>query len=251
MGSADSIEWSVSWTVEGVGQKGESKYVPSKRRDLLEIFIPYVLILGVIWTPRPIQKWLWWLTAAAIVIITVKSWPGRDALGLRRENFLRSFWVVGAAIGAATIAVALAGHMNTLVAHASPLWVIENYWLYAIWSGAQQFLLQSFFLVRFLRILPRKWLAALAATGLFSLAHMPSYVLVPATICWGLCSCLAFIRYRNLFPLAIAHAILGIMIAITIPGAIDHNMRVGLGYLRFNPRYHHTHPLWLRRSPQP
>lgn len=240
----------MSWTVEALGQQ-ESRRTPSKRRDLLEIFISYILILGVIWTARPVQRWLWWLAAAVIVIIAIKSWPGRDALGLRRKNFLRSFWVVGAAAGVAAIAVALAGHMDTLVPHASPLWIVENYWLYAVWACAQQFLLQCFFLVRFLRVLPRTWMAALAAATLFSLAHMPSSILVPATLCWGLCSCLVFIRYRNLFPLAIAHAILGIMIAITIPGAVDHNMRVGLGYLRFNPRYHHTHPLWMRRSPQP
>jgi len=64
-------------------------------------------------------------------------------------------------------------------------------------------------------------------------------------------ACLLFLRYRNLYPLAMAHAILGITIAITIPGAVDHNMRVGLGYLHYSPRYHWHHPLWMRRSPQP
>jgi hypothetical protein len=241
----------MSWTVQGVGNQKESRRAPSTRRDLLEIFIPYALILGVIWTPRPIQRWLWILAAVVIVIVIAISRDGFDAIGLRRKNFLRSLWIVLVAMAIATVGVAVAGHLNTLYLHGGPLWLIENYWLYAIWSFAQQFLLQSFFLVRFLRILPRKWMAALAAAGLFSLAHMPSYVLVPATMCWGFCACLLFIRYRNLYPLAIAHAILGIMIAITVPGAVDHNMRVGLGYLRFNPRYHWTHPLWMRRSPQP
>ena len=46
-----------------------------------------------------------------------------------------------------------------------------------------------------------------------------------------------FLRYRNLYPLAISHAILGISIAITVPGPVDHNMRVGLGYLTY--RQHH------------
>jgi hypothetical protein len=241
----------MSGTVHGAGKKKEFRRAPGRRRDLLEIFIPYALILGVIWTPRPIQRWLWIVAAAAIVVITVVSWPGLDALGLRRKNFLRSLWVVVVAMAAATAGVAVAGHLHTLYLHGGPLWLIENYWLYAVWSGVQQFLLQSFFLLRFLRVLPRKWMAALAAAGLFSLAHMPSYVLVPATLCWGFCACLLFIRYRNLYPLAIAHAILGITVAITVPGAVDHNMRVGLGYLRFNPRYHRTHPLWMHRSPQP
>lgn len=239
----------MGWAAEAIHRNGLQHR--SKRRDLLEILIPYGLILGVIWTPRPIQKWLWILAAAVVILVTVISWPGLDAMGLRRKNFLRSLWIVAAAMAVATIGVVLAGHLHTLYLHGGPLWLVENYWLYAIWSGAQQFLLQSFFLVRFLRVLPRKWMAALASAGLFSLAHMPSYILVPAALVWGFLACLLFLRYRNLYPLAMAHAILGIMIAITIPGAVDHNMRVGLGYLHYNPRYHWHHPLWMRRSPEP
>ncbi|MGH9589635.1 MAG: lysostaphin resistance A-like protein [Terracidiphilus sp.] len=241
----------MSWIAASFGRKKKSRHAHSKRRNLLEILIPYALILGVIWTPHPIQKWLWIVAAAVVIIVTIVSWPGLDAMGFRRKNFIRSFWIVFAAMAAATVGVVVAGHMHTLYLHGGPLWLLENYWLYAVWACAQQFLLQSFFLVRFLRVLPHTWMAALASAGLFSLAHMPSYILVPATICWGFCACLLFIRYRNLYPLAIAHAILGITVAITIPGAVDHDMRVGLGYVTFNPRYHWHHPLWMHRSPEP
>jgi len=54
------------------------------------------------------------------------------------------------------------------------------------------------------------------------------------TLVWGFASCLVFLRYRNLYPLAIAHAIFGISIAITVPGPVVRNMRVGLGYLRYH-----------------
>ena len=50
---------------------------------------------------------------------------------------------------------------------------------------------------------------------------------------WGLTACLVFIRSRNVYPLAIAHAIFGICVAITIPASVLHNMRVGLGYLKY------------------
>lgn len=246
-----SIEKNMSSTVAGAGGRKTSGRAPGKRRDFLEIFIPYALILGVIWTPRPIQEWLWIVAAAVIVIVTIVSWPGLDAMGIRRKNFIRSIWIVPAAMTAATIGVAVAGHLKTLYLHGGPLWLLENYWLYAIWACAQQFLLQSFFMVRFLRVLPRPWMAALAAALLFSMAHMPSYILAPAAFCWGFAACLLFVRYRNLYPLAAAHAILGIMMAITIPGHVDHNMRVGLGYLHYNPRIHYRHQLWMRRSPEP
>ena len=93
------------------------------------------------------------------------------------------------------------------------------------------------FLPRCLALLNGKVSAALLAGVLFSLAHLPNPILTPITLFWGFAACLLFLHYRNLYPLAIAHAILGVTIAITIPGPVDHNMRVGLGYLT----YGHTH----------
>jgi hypothetical protein len=46
------------------------------------------------------------------------------------------------------------------------------------------------------------------------------------------------VRYRNLYPLMMAHAILGITVALTVPGPVVHNMRVGLGYLTYLPHRH-------------
>jgi membrane protease YdiL (CAAX protease family) len=110
--------------------------------------------------------------------------------------------------------------------------------MYALWACFQQLLLQGFFLPRFLGLMKGGRAAALLAAGLFALAHLPNPVLTPVTLLWGFVACLLFLRYRNLYPLALAHAIFGITIAITIPGPVDHNMRVGLGYLTYG---HHRH----------
>jgi len=70
---------------------------------------------------------------------------------------------------------------------------------------------------------------------------VPNPFLMPATLLWGFASCLLFLRYRNLYPLMMAHAILGITVAITIPGPVVHNMRVGLGYLTYRSHKHAPH----------
>ena len=75
--------------------------------------------------------------------------------------------------------------------------------------------------------------AAVTAAGIFAAAHLPNPILTPVTLFWGLAACMVFLRFRNIFPLAVAHAIFGITIAITIPGPVVHNMRVGLGYLTY------------------
>jgi membrane protease YdiL (CAAX protease family) len=93
-----------------------------------------------------------------------------------------------------------------------------------------------------LRLLPGREAAVTAAAGLFALAHLPNPVLTPATFIWGFAACLLFLHYRNLYTLAALHIIFGICIAITIPGPVDHNMRVGLSYLTYRPPGHHTAP---------
>lgn len=205
----------------------------SPGRDMAEIAVGYGLILAVIWTPRPWQQYLWLVAVAVIAVIIGASFESLRAMGLRAANFFRSLWVVGVALLFAGAAVAISASLHTLRTPGSPLSFFEDYWAYAIWSGVQQFLLQCFFLSRLLRLLPNPRQAAFAAAGLFALAHLPNPILAALTVVWGSLACLIFLRYRNLYPLAMAHAILGVTIAIAIPGPVDHNMRVGLGYLKY------------------
>ncbi|MGB0064117.1 MAG: CPBP family intramembrane glutamic endopeptidase, partial [Terracidiphilus sp.] len=115
---------------------------------------------------------------------------------------------------------------------------VVTYCAYAIWSGVQQFLLLGVFLLRFLRLITRPASAALLASVLFALAHLPNPILTTVTFVWGFAACMLFLRYRNIYPLMIAHAVLGIAVAMTVPGPVDHNMRVGLGYLTYQPHRH-------------
>jgi membrane protease YdiL (CAAX protease family) len=206
-----------------------------RRRDALEIALIYGLILAVEWTPRPLQRVLWIAAATSVAAILWRSFDGWQALGFRAANFGRSLWIAVAALVLAAAAVAVAARMHTLLAPAGPRAFLATYCAYALWSGVQQFLLQGVFLLRFQRLIPRPAAAVLVASVLFALAHLPNPVLAPITLVWGCAACLLFVRYRNLYPLMIAHAILGITVAITIPGPVDHNMRVGLGYLTYDP----------------
>jgi membrane protease YdiL (CAAX protease family) len=217
----------------------------SRRREIVELAVGYGLIMLVVWTPRPWQKMLWWVAAISIAVITLKSFEGLKAMGLSGENFFRSLWVVGLALLGTAAAVALAYTQHTLQLPGSPVAFVKSYVGYAIWAFGQQFLLQCFFLPRFLRLLPDAKLAAVVAAAIFAVAHLPNPILVPVTLFWGFAACLLFVNYRNLYTLAMAHAILGITLGLTVPGPVDHNMRVGLGYLT----YAHTHRAMT--SPQP
>lgn len=213
----------------------------SKWRDLLELSVGYILILLVIWTPRHWQRPFYLAAIAWIALVTCISFEGWRNMGLRISAPLRSLWIIGAALILAAAAVVIAARLHTLHQPNGLALFIQRYWGYAIWACLQQFLLQDFFFLRLLRLLPTKATAALAAAFLFALAHLPNPILTPITVLWGFVTCLLFLRYRNLYPLALSHAILGICVAITIPGQVDHNMRVGLGYLTYRPHVHRHH----------
>ena len=218
-------------------------------RPFVELFTGYGLILATIWAPRPYQQWLYAIAAAWIALTSILSFPGWEAMGVRRKGFLASLWVVFAAAFITTCAVVVATRLDTLRHPISTRSWIMTFGGYTVWSFVQQFLLQGYFLFRFLRLLPRREWAALAAALLFAAAHLPNPILTPVTFIWGLVACFVFLRCRNVFPLAIAHAILGITVAITIPGPVVRNMRVGLGYLRYHaPR---VHPPGLEPAPIP
>ena len=229
--------------MSGSASEREGQIVSDRRRrDLFELCIGYGLILLVLWTPPPWQRRLYLVAAAFLVAASVR--PGEDwrGLGFSTRNLLSSSLVLVAALGVGGVCVVYAAHRGVLHAPHSAREFLGRYAGYIIWSFAQQFLLQNFFLLRFRRLLPgRTTLAVIAAAGIFAAAHLPSPILTVFTLIWGWIACAAFVRYRNLYPLALAHAVLGICVAVCLPGHVTHNMRVGLGYLTYGRTHGHHH----------
>jgi membrane protease YdiL (CAAX protease family) len=162
-------------------------------------------------------------------------------LGLGAGGFVRSLWVPGLALLLALAAAAAAWQMHTLHRHFGRVGLDFHFSGYVVWALMQQFLLQDYFLLRLVRLVRRQWLAVTLATLLFAVAHVPNPVLVVLTLLWGFVSCVLFLRYRNLYTLGMAHAILGICVAITVPNHIQRHMRVGLGYLHYHPAMRQVH----------
>jgi hypothetical protein len=226
---------------------GHQSSIRSKRRDWIEIGIAYALIEAVEWTPRPWQRLLWLAAALSIAFILWRSFDGWAAMGFRTSNLWRSAWIVPAAAALSAAAMLISARAHTLLM-VDGLWVfLETYGAYVVWSGVQQLLLQGFFLLRLLRVMPKPWQAALLAAALFSSAHIPNPILVSLTFLWGFVACVLFLRYRNLYPLMFAHAFLGITIAMTIPGPVVRNMRVGRAYLTYRPHMHSPHTHYLSK----
>lgn len=228
---------------EGSATNGACAAAASPKRnatwEILELVVGYGLILSVIWTPRPLQHWLYFLALGWFVASIALSFEGWKAMGCCVAGFWRSLWVVGVAVVMAGAAMYLASSYHTLHHPGGPVQWVKSFGGYTVWALMQQLLLQGYFLARLLRVLPSAKVAAFITASVFAVAHLPNPILTPLTLVWGVTACLIFIRSRNVYPLAIAHAIFGICVAVTIPASVIHNMRVGLGYIRYKPERIH------------
>jgi membrane protease YdiL (CAAX protease family) len=205
------------------------------RRPLWELAVGYGFLQLALWSEGDL-RWVWAVALTLWMLgVTVFHRPSLRELGLGATGFLGSLWVVGAAVmaGAAMLGAAhLAGTLHPYVLRRTLFAAASGY---LMWTFQQQFMLQSFFFLRLERLLGSHK-AVWAAAGLFALAHFPNPVLVPATLAAGLAFCELFRRYRNIYTLAIAQAILGMCLAAAVPDALHHHMRVGIGYLSWIAR---------------
>lgn len=103
-------------------------------------------------------------------------------------------------------------------------------WSYCAFCLLQQVALNSLLMNRFLSLLRREWLAALAAGTVFAACHWPNPVLLPLTFIGGTVFAWLFARHRNILPLTLIQAILGTIAWWSFPVAWHHDLRVGPGF---------------------
>jgi len=212
---------------------------PSRRRGWFEITTVYGMVLLVFWTPPPLQYFLWATAATLVATMILKSSHSLKSIGLCKGNLSCSLWAVAATLAVAGLAVVLAAYLHTLHLPGTPGWFLRRSCVYVLWALIQELVLQCFFLSRLLHLTGNATGAAIATATLFAMAHLPSPILMAITLVCGLAACFFFLRFRTVYPLAIAHAILGLSVAITVPMTIDHNMSVGLAYLTYSSQPAH------------
>ena len=187
-----------------------------------------------LWTHGRVQ--VYWCVAAfaSIVVCVLLSRPRAKDLGIGVDGMIGASVSIPIALAAACLGVVFAWQVGTLrglYGSQTPVW---HGLLYAVWALEQQFILNSFFYRRFEHLFGNTSFSMFSAALLFSLVHLPNPVLVPATFVGGIFFISVFRRWRNIYPLAIAHAIVGLTLAVTFPDHWLRHMRVGLAFLRFH-----------------
>jgi Type II CAAX prenyl endopeptidase Rce1-like len=199
-----------------------------------QIIIAFLLIESALWTVGETQKTFSFAGMIAILAFTVANRSSLRELGLGLTGFKGSMIVVPIALLVASgflVLGAWAGTLRSLFGAGS---VYLHAFGYGIWSLEQEFILNSFFYLLLEKLLGNNHRTALCAALLFSFAHIPNPILVPATLVGGMLFVEAFRKWRNIYPLGLAHAVLGLSLALTVSDSWMHHMRVGLSFLRFH-----------------
>lgn len=198
--------------------------------------VAYSLLEASLWTEGHTQRMFALAAAVWIVVATLVNRRSLRELGLGARGFVNSLIAIPVALAAAAVIVLIgweAGTLHGLFGTRPPVWHSSGY---AIWALMQQFILNSFFFLNLEELLGDSQRALWGAAALFCVAHIPNPVLMAGTLLAAVFFVSLFRRCRNLYPLGIAHALLGLSLAVAVPDALLRHMRVGISYLHFMVR---------------
>jgi hypothetical protein len=215
--------------VEG-GQEAHSAARADRRRLGLQLLLLYAALEGALWSSGTLRV-VFALSAAGLAVLAVlwerRFWP---VLGLAPGSIRRGLWFapVGAGVAGLILLGAWGAHTLHVSPDSGPVWLRVGEYL--LWALVQQFILQSCLFLRLEVLLGQGFGAVAVSALLFCIAHVPNPVLMPVTLVGGLLLCELFRRYRTVYVLALAHALVALSLAISVPQSLLHHMRVGIAY---------------------
>lgn len=149
--------------------------------------------------------------------------------GLRVDNLWRSAKEVLPVTGVILAVVLIVGWYSDGFHWKSWSHVMGRVGRYAAWGPAQQYILQSFTMVRLRQARVPRSAAIVVGAVLFGLMHFPNWPLMCITAAAGAIWCLLFLRVPNLLTLAASHAAVAVLLYYCWPVEWLGNLRVGGG----------------------
>ena len=150
-------------------------------------------------------------------------------IGWRFDNFFRAArLLILPTIVIAAVLVGLGLLMKSLRFDRQQ--VIEWTLTLPLWGLAQQYVLQGFINRRAQVLYGQGWRSLFLVAAIFALLHLPNPWLIAFTFIGGLIWAYVYQRAPNLPALALSHALMSIMLALSLPPATINSLRVGIKY---------------------
>ncbi len=205
----------------------------NRAKVALRLLFPVALLEVALWSPLRLGVLC---GICAFWYISWSLWKAADtvrSLGLDLRGLIRESWLLGTTVVLALTILAAAYFSGSL----HRLWGLQHPWYavvaYICWAFVQEFMLQCFCL-RMLRALVSRASSLILSGAVFAVAHLPNPSLTFVTFFAGVGFTAIYARKRNLYVVALIHAVLGLTLAVSAPEAWFHELRVGRDFL-------HTH----------
>jgi len=195
----------------------------------MEPLLMFGLIIAYIWKLRAIHPNLWIVIPALMFVSHLLHHETPRALGFELHGLasrLKQLAPLLALIAAVLLSMGALFHTIRPIGIRGVLFALLPY---LPWGLMQEYVLNGYFFNRLDALVSPSAAGALAAL-LFSAAHAPNPFLMAVTLPLGWCATLLYRRTRNLYLLGIAHAIIGLLLFLTVPDFISNHLRVGPGW---------------------
>lgn len=197
----------------------------------LEVLLVYAGVLLYIWRWQFSYPRLWIALLAIMVLSHLAHGERPRDLGLTLAGLRSNAETILPLVLAIYLPLVFYGFARHLLVLLVPgkqslVWFTAYLW----WCAVQQYVAQSYFHRRLMCVIENPHRRSLVVGLMFGATHIPNPILMVVTTLAGFIFAEVFARQRNIWPLALAQAAGGFLIAAISPPSLIRNMRVGPGY---------------------
>ena len=204
---------------------------------VLEILLVYAGILAYIWRWQYTFPQMWMALLAVILTSQILHRDTLRGLGLLSTELGASARLALPVTILICLPMLLYGFIRHSLVFVPPTWPSLVILMgYGMWCVVRQYLTQSYFHNRLMLIIRNRHVSSVVIGFMFGSTHIPNPILTPVTALAGFIFAEIFARHKNIWPLALAQAVGGLLLATVAPDALIHHMRVGPGYFFFQVR---------------
>ncbi len=189
----------------------------------------FALIMLYIWLLRFTAPRAWIFILGFFVASHILHGERTAHLGFRRVNFRECAETLAPALLLLVLSLLAAGMLLETIRPISLEYGLMCLLAYCPWGLFQQYLLNGYIANRLLAVFSARYVPLMAAS-LFAGAHLPNWFLMAVTFVTGYYSTKIFMRYRNIYFLGLAHAVIGTVLFVVIPDSISHHLTIGPGF---------------------
>ena len=203
----------------------------NRRQKLIvvETTTGFALIMLYIWRLRFTAPRAWVFILGFFILSHILRGERTASLGFRWSNFRECMETMAPALLLLALSLMALGVLLQTIRPISVEYGCMCLLAYCPWGIFQQYLLNGYIANRLLAVSSARHVPLMAA-ALFAGAHLPNWFLMLVTLATGYVSTKIFMRYRNIYFLGLAHAVIGTALFVVIPDSISHHLTVGPGF---------------------